>query len=94
MSKLYFLDLSKNNIKKIEKMAFGWFINGSTSADINLLKLNLAGNLITEITNPAAFLYVSSLKYLDLSFNKINKLTYAAFERLKSLESIFLQVIY
>lgn len=93
MSKLRILDLSKNYIQKIEKMAFGWFESGSSSAGISLIKLNLAGNAIQEVTDPGAFLYVSSLTYLDLSFNQIKRLTRVALERLESLESLFLQVI-
>lgn len=92
MPKLRFLDLSKNRIETIEKMAFGWFENESINADINLLKLNLAGNLISEITNPGTFLYVNSLTSLDLSFNKIKRLTHSALERLENLISLFLQV--
>lgn len=88
MSKLRHLDLSKNRIKKIGRLAFGTFDGTGT----NLVKLNLAGNLIDNITDPGAFLYMSSLAYLDLSHNRINYLSDAVFERLEKLESLFLQV--
>lgn len=88
MSRLQHLDLSKNRIRSVERLAFGKFDGTGTS----LLKLNLAGNLIENITDPGAFLYMSSLAYLDLSYNRISHLTDTAFERLEGLQSLFLQV--
>lgn len=72
----------------MERLAFGKFDGTGTS----LIKLNLAGNLIENITDPGAFLYMSSLAYLDLSHNRISFLNDNAFERLENLESLFLQV--
>uniref|UniRef100_A0A914VXV3 Chaoptin n=1 Tax=Plectus sambesii TaxID=2011161 RepID=A0A914VXV3_9BILA len=87
MSKLQHLDLSKNRIKSIEKLAFGTFDGAGTS----LVRLNLAGNQIDVIADPGAFLYMSALAYLDLSHNLINSLSPKAFARLAGLESLFLQ---
>uniref|UniRef100_A0A915PH04 Chaoptin n=1 Tax=Setaria digitata TaxID=48799 RepID=A0A915PH04_9BILA len=87
MSRLRHLDLSKNRIRHMQRLAFGKFDGTGTS----LLKLNLAGNMIENITDPGAFLYMSSLAYLDLSHNRISYLNDNAFERLESLESLFLQ---
>lgn len=88
MSKLQHLDLSKNRIKNINRLAFGRFDGRGTS----LIRLNLAGNHIEKIEDPGAFLYMSSLVYLDLSYNRIVKISENAFERLEGLESLFLQV--
>lgn len=88
MSRLRHLDLSKNRIQYIHRLAFGKF--GGTGT--NLLKLSLAGNLIENITDPGAFLYMSSLAHLDLSHNRISYLNNNTFERLEGLESLFLQV--
>ncbi|VBB28104.1 unnamed protein product [Acanthocheilonema viteae] len=87
MSRLRHLDLSKNRIRYVQRLAFGKFDGTGTS----LLKLNLAGNLIENITDPGAFLYMSSLAYLDLSHNRISYLNDNAFERLEGLESLLLQ---
>lgn len=89
MSKLQHLDLSKNRIKSIEKLAFGTFDGAGTS----LVRLNLAGNQIETVADPGAFLYMSALAYLDLSHNLISLLSQKAFARLAGLESLFLQVI-
>lgn len=72
----------------MRRLAFGKLDGTGT----NLLKLNLAGNLIENITDSGAFLYMSSLVYLDLSHNLINYLNDNAFERLEGVESLFLQV--
>lgn len=88
MSRLRHIDLSKNRIRYMQRLAFGKFDGTGTS----LLKLNLAGNLIENITDPGVFLYMSSLAYLDLSHNRINYLNDNVFERLEGLESLFLQV--
>ncbi|VDN18285.1 unnamed protein product [Gongylonema pulchrum] len=71
MSRLRHLDLSKNRIHSLKRLAFGKFDGTGTS----LLKLNLAGNLIENITDPGSFLYMSSLTYLDLSHNRISYLS-------------------
>lgn len=88
MYQLRSLDLSKNRIQKIDKMSFGSF----ESSGMSLVKLNLAGNLIQEVSDPGAFLYLNSLTLLDLSFNRIKRLTRVALERLENLETLFLQV--
>ncbi|CAG9531848.1 unnamed protein product [Cercopithifilaria johnstoni] len=87
MSRLRHLDLSKNRIRCVQRLAFGKFDGTGTS----LLKLNLAGNLIENIAESGAFLYMSSLAYLDLSHNRISYLNDNAFERLEGLETLFLQ---
>ncbi|KAH7718050.1 leucine Rich Repeat family protein, partial [Aphelenchoides avenae] len=87
MTQLRHLDLSKNRIKRVENMAFGAYGGAGTS----LVRLNLAGNRIEEVADPGAFLYLSSLAYLDLSYNKIQRLSKASLERLEGLESLFLQ---
>ncbi|VDN01367.1 unnamed protein product [Thelazia callipaeda] len=87
MKRLRHLDLSKNRIRSMGRLAFGKFDGTGTS----LVKLNLAGNMIVNISDPGAFLYMSSLAYLDLSYNRISYLSDHAFERLEGLESLFLQ---
>uniref|UniRef100_A0A915B1N2 Chaoptin n=2 Tax=Parascaris univalens TaxID=6257 RepID=A0A915B1N2_PARUN len=87
MSKLKHLDLAKNRIRSVNRLAFGTFDGTGTS----LIRLNLAGNLIEQITDPGSFLYMSSLAYLDLSYNRLNNISDNAFERLEGLESLFLQ---
>ncbi|VDM45294.1 unnamed protein product [Toxocara canis] len=87
MSKLKHLDLSKNRIRSINRLAFGTFDGTGTS----LIRLNLAGNLIEKIADPGSFLYMSSLAYLDLSYNRLSNISSNAFERLEGLESLFLQ---
>uniref|UniRef100_A0A0M3IJQ0 Chaoptin n=1 Tax=Ascaris lumbricoides TaxID=6252 RepID=A0A0M3IJQ0_ASCLU len=87
MSKLKHLDLAKNRIRSVNRLAFGKFDGTGTS----LVRLNLAGNLIEQITDPGSFLYMSSLAYLDLSYNRLSNITDNAFERLEGLESLFLQ---
>ncbi|CAI4226387.1 unnamed protein product [Auanema sp. JU1783] len=87
MEKLQHLDLSKNKIESIEKLAFGTFDGTGTS----LIILNLAGNNIRNISDPGVFLYMSTLAYLDLSYNSIEHLGPKAFEKLPGLEKLFLQ---
>ncbi|CAJ0581317.1 unnamed protein product, partial [Mesorhabditis spiculigera] len=87
MERLQQLDLSKNKIQTLEKLAFGTFDGTGTS----LMFLNLAGNQIKEINDPAVFLYMSSLAYLDLSYNQIVQVGDQAFDKLPGLESLFLQ---
>lgn len=88
MNNLRHLDLSKNRIHHVEPLAFGKF-DGTGK---NLVRLNLAGNQIQSLKNPGTFLYMSSLAYLDLSFNQIREMSKSVFERLEGLESLFLQV--
>ncbi|CAD6199920.1 unnamed protein product [Caenorhabditis auriculariae] len=87
MQKLEHLDISKNRIHSLERNSF----DTATGADTSLTRLNLAGNKIRNITDPNVFGQISSLTYLDLSFNKIELLASRVFEKLKGLESLFLQ---
>lgn len=76
MKKLYqlkYLDLSNNNIKRINKPIY----------NLNLEYLNLANNKIPEI--PFRLGRVSSLKHLDLSNNNIDTLTSLIYPNLKYL---------
>ncbi|KAI1731045.1 leucine rich repeat domain-containing protein [Ditylenchus destructor] len=87
MHRLQHLDLSKNKIAKIDKMAFGSY-EGGGGGSVSLVKLNLAGNQILEVVDPGSFLYMSQLTYLDLSFNRIKRLT--SFQWLAHLERVSL----
>uniref|UniRef100_A0A914RKA5 Leucine Rich repeat-containing domain protein n=1 Tax=Parascaris equorum TaxID=6256 RepID=A0A914RKA5_PAREQ len=84
MSKLKHLDLAKNRIRSVNRLAFGTFDGTGTS----LIRLNLAGNLIEQITDPGSFLYMSSLAYLDLSYNRLNNISDNAFERLEAFNDM------
>ncbi|KAL3125683.1 hypothetical protein niasHT_009770 [Heterodera trifolii] len=86
MVSLRSLDLSNNAIDSVGKMAFGSFDGLSTSGVSSLQRLSLAGNQIRELTNSGAFIYLSNLVHLDLSHNRIGRLTKDVFERLDSLE--------
>ncbi|VDP12477.1 unnamed protein product [Soboliphyme baturini] len=81
------LDLSKNHITTLKKLAFGKF----DGIGANLVKLNLAGNKIQSLSEPGAFLYMSGLVYLDLSYNCINYVAPDFFNLLPGLESLSLQ---
>ncbi|NXJ86828.1 TLR7 protein, partial [Trogon melanurus] len=72
------LDLSRNNI---------FFINPLDFHGLSFLKcLNLSGNAISQTLNGSEFSYLSGLKYLDFSKNRIDLLYSTAFEELKLLE--------
>ncbi|NXS52447.1 TLR7 protein, partial [Brachypteracias leptosomus] len=72
------LDLSRNNI---------FFINPSDFRGLDSLRcLNLSGNAISQTLNGSEFSYLSGLKYLDFSNNRIDLLYSTAFEELKFLE--------
>uniref|UniRef100_A0A8B9BZG5 Toll like receptor 7 n=1 Tax=Anser brachyrhynchus TaxID=132585 RepID=A0A8B9BZG5_9AVES len=72
------LDLSRNNI---------FFISPSDFRDLDFLRcLNLSGNAISQTLNGSEFHYLSGLKYLDFSNNRIDLLYSTAFEELKLLE--------
>nr|XP_009681956.1 PREDICTED: toll-like receptor 7 [Struthio camelus australis] len=72
------LDLSRNNI---------FFINPSDFQDLSFLRcLNLSGNAISQTLNGSEFYYLSGLKYLDFSNNRIDLLYSSAFKELKLLE--------
>uniref|UniRef100_A0A8B9QJV6 Toll like receptor 7 n=2 Tax=Apteryx TaxID=8821 RepID=A0A8B9QJV6_APTOW len=72
------LDLSRNNI---------FFISPSDFQDLGFLRcLNLSGNAISQTLNGSEFYYLSELKYLDFSNNRIDLLYSTAFKELKLLE--------
>ncbi|OPJ69579.1 toll-like receptor 7 isoform B [Patagioenas fasciata monilis] len=72
------LDLSRNNI---------FFINPSDFQGLRSLKcLNLSGNAISQTLNGSEFYYLSGLKYLDFSNNRIDLLYSTAFKELQLLE--------
>ncbi|KAG5833187.1 hypothetical protein ANANG_G00273210 [Anguilla anguilla] len=72
------LDLSSNNIFFISPMQFVDFENISC--------LNLSRNGFAAALNGTEFLPLSNLKYLDLSYNKIDLAYDGAFSELKKLE--------
>lgn len=49
MPNLRHLDLSKNKIESIDKMAFGIIEKSQIARTTNLVRLNLAGNQIQEV---------------------------------------------
>ncbi|NWI98187.1 TLR7 protein, partial [Pitta sordida] len=72
------LDLSRNNV---------FFINPSDFQGLSSLRcLNLSGNAISQTLNGSEFSYLSELKYLDFSNNRVDLLYQTAFSELKSLE--------
>lgn len=72
------LDLSRNNI---------FFINPLDFRDLSSIKcLNLSDNAISQTLNGSEFSYLSGLKYLDYSNNRIDLLYSTAFQELKFLE--------
>ncbi|NXG41223.1 TLR7 protein, partial [Psilopogon haemacephalus] len=72
------LDLSRNNI---------FFINPLDFRDLSSVKcLNLSDNAISQTLNGSEFSYLSGLKYLDYSNNRIDLLYSTAFQELKFLE--------
>ncbi|NXX42285.1 TLR7 protein, partial [Tricholaema leucomelas] len=72
------LDLSRNNI---------FFINPSDFRDLGSVRcLNLSDNAISQTLNGSEFSYLSGLKYLDYSNNRIDLLYSTAFQELRFLE--------
>ncbi|NXA16509.1 TLR7 protein, partial [Sapayoa aenigma] len=72
------LDLSRNNV---------FFINPSDFQGLNSLRcLNLSDNAISQTFNGSEFSYLSGLKYLDFSNNRVDLLYQTAFKELKFLE--------
>ncbi|NXC90707.1 TLR7 protein, partial [Cercotrichas coryphoeus] len=72
------LDLSRNNI---------FFVNPSDFQGFSSLKcLNLSGNAISQTLNGSEFSYLSGLKYLDFSNNRVDLLYRTAFKELELLE--------
>ncbi|XP_069730680.1 toll-like receptor 7 [Phaenicophaeus curvirostris] len=72
------LDLSRNNV---------FFVNPSDFEGLHSLRcLNLSGNAMSQTLNGSEFSYLSGLKYLDFSNNRIDLLYPTAFAELKLLE--------
>ncbi|XP_034970185.1 toll-like receptor 7 [Zootoca vivipara] len=72
------LDLSRNNM---------FFIKPSDFKDLTFLKcLNLSANAMSQTLNGTEFKYLSNLKYLDFSNNRIDLLNSNAFKELEKLE--------
>ncbi|XP_028656661.1 toll-like receptor 8 [Erpetoichthys calabaricus] len=72
------LDLSRNNIFFISPEQFKSFEN--------IACLNLSNNGIGDALNGTEFVHFTNLKYLDISFNKIDLVYEYAFSELKKLE--------
>ncbi|VDO68330.1 unnamed protein product [Heligmosomoides polygyrus] len=87
MVRLQHLDLSKNNIRALDRLGFGTMDGVGT----NLVHLNLAGNHLRNISDPGVFLYMTSLAYLDLSYNQLSHIEPRTFEKLPGLERLYLQ---
>ncbi|NWT50261.1 TLR7 protein, partial [Erythrocercus mccallii] len=72
------LDLSRNNV---------FFVNPLDFKGLSSLKcLNLSDNAISQTLNGSEFSYLSGLKYLDFSNNRVDLLFQTAFNELKLLE--------
>ncbi|NXY27162.1 TLR7 protein, partial [Atrichornis clamosus] len=72
------LDLSRNNV---------FFVNPSDFRGLSSLRcLNLSDNAISQTLNGSEFSYLSGLKYLDFSNNRVDLLYQTAFKELKLLE--------
>ncbi|XP_023271708.1 toll-like receptor 7 [Seriola lalandi dorsalis] len=70
------LDVSRNNI----------FFLHSRFLNLGELRcLNLSGNLMSQSLNGSEFTYLTNLKYLDFSWNRLDLLYSTAFQELKSL---------
>ncbi|KAE9415552.1 hypothetical protein Angca_002700, partial [Angiostrongylus cantonensis] len=87
MTRLQHLDLSKNNINKLDRSLLGTSIGMGTS----LAYLDLAGNQIKSIDDNDAFLYMGSLVHFDLSYNQIEEIEQKSIEKLTRLEKLYLQ---
>uniref|UniRef100_A0A452IFZ9 TIR domain-containing protein n=1 Tax=Gopherus agassizii TaxID=38772 RepID=A0A452IFZ9_9SAUR len=72
------LDLSLNNIFFINPYQFKGF------GDIACL--NLSSNALGQAFNGTELIYLPNLKYLDLSYNKLDLTSYSAFKELPNLE--------
>ncbi|XP_029385858.1 toll-like receptor 7 [Echeneis naucrates] len=70
------LDVSRNNI---------FFLHSRFLTLRDLKCLNLSGNLMSQSLNGSEFTYLSNLKYLDFSSNRLDLLYSTAFKELQSL---------
>ena len=83
LAQLKVLDLSDNEIGALEARSFHYLLN--------LVKLNLRGNKIRQIS-PDVFLAEQSLMGLDLRSNRLEKLPYAAIDIIQnSLEALHIE---
>lgn len=71
------LDVSRNNI---------FFLHSRFLNLGGLRCLNLSGNAMSQSLNGSEFTYLTELKYLDFSSNRLDLLYSTAFQELKSLE--------
>lgn len=76
---LEILDLSKNNIRKLENLTFSW--------TYNLEYIDLSGNQIEEIQT-LAFYGAHELKHLYLQNNKINEIKNGTFHNTLKLKTL------
>ncbi|XP_041699687.1 toll-like receptor 7 [Coregonus clupeaformis] len=70
------LDISRNNI---------FFLHSRFLNLADLRCLNLSGNAMSQSLNGSEFTYLTNLKYLDFSYNRLDLLYSSAFRELKSL---------
>ncbi|VDM62386.1 unnamed protein product [Angiostrongylus costaricensis] len=87
MTRLQHLDLSKNNINRLDRSLLSTSIGMGT----NLAYLDLAGNQIKSIDDKDTFLYMGSLAHFDLSYNQIEEIEPKSIEKLARLEKLYLQ---
>ncbi|MBN3320518.1 TLR7 protein, partial [Atractosteus spatula] len=71
------LDISRNNIFYIDAKEFLGF------GDLRCL--NLSGNAMSQSLNGSEFIHLTSLQYLDFSFNRLDLLYSTAFQELQNL---------
>lgn len=90
MKQLEHLDISKNKIRSLKKPSS--LLSLETDETSSVRRLNLAGNRINNMSDVQIFEHMTFLTYVDVSFNRIKFISPQVFEKLKSLESLFLQV--
>ncbi|CAP23873.1 Protein CBG02687 [Caenorhabditis briggsae] len=89
MKQLEHLDISKNKIMTLKKPSS--LLSITTDENSSVRRLNLAGNRINNMSDVHIFEHMPFLTYVDVSFNRIRFISPRVFEKLKSLESLFLQ---
>ncbi|PIC46380.1 hypothetical protein B9Z55_006090 [Caenorhabditis nigoni] len=89
MKQLEHLDISKNKIMTLKKPSS--LLSITTDENSSVRRLNLAGNRINNMSDVHIFEHMPYLTYVDVSFNRIRFISPRVFEKLKSLESLFLQ---